>query len=164
MVGLCGPPQPLPASHGGQQAHTGHGGPADHGGRPGHACQGHQKGAGTNSMGNFSVSIHQVDAAAAMLWAWKMATTTAQWGGHRRWSGCWPSCCVSSSTRLSSSTPLTCQNLLGGAAFVGGWCSNKVEPVKAEVYWFHEQIHISMGLEMLGTLFLYNMMALCPPG
>ena len=73
--------------------------------------------------------------------------------GHRggetpRWSGCWPSCCGSSSTRPSSSTPLTCRSPLGasasdeGLAFVGGWCSNKVEPEKKEVYWFHEQIHV----------------------
>ena len=29
-----------------------------------------------------------------------------------------------------------------GLAFVGGWCSNTVEPDKKEVYWFHEQIHV----------------------
>ena len=59
-----------------------------------------------------------------------------------------------------------------GLAFVGGWCSNKVEPDKKEVYWFHEQIHVEeypwafkngdpkrriAALEMLGTLFLCNM-------
>ena len=52
-----------------------------------------------------------------------------------------------------------------GLAFVGGWCSNKVEPEKKEVYWFHKQIHVENGdpkrriaaLEMLGTLFLCNM-------
>ena len=29
-----------------------------------------------------------------------------------------------------------------GLAFVGGWCSNTVEPDKKEVYWFHEKIHV----------------------
>ena len=38
------------------------------------------------------------------LWAWKMATT------------CWRSCCGSSSTRPSSSTPLICRSPLGGVA------------------------------------------------
>ena len=55
---------------------------------------------------------------------------------------------------------------------MGGWCSNTVEPDKKEVYWFHEQIHVEeypwafkngdpkrriAALEMLGTLFLCNM-------
>ena len=59
-----------------------------------------------------------------------------------------------------------------GLAFVGGWCANKMEPEKKEVYWFHEQIHVEeypwafksgdpkrriAALEMLGTLFLCNM-------
>ena len=69
----------------------------------GHACQGHQKGGD-----EFNGQLHQ-DAAAAMLWAWKMATTTVG-----RPPKVVTSCCVSSSTRLSPSTPLTCQNLLGG--------------------------------------------------
>ena len=59
-----------------------------------------------------------------------------------------------------------------GLAFVGGWCANEMEPEKKEVYWFHEQIHVEeypwafkngdpkrriAALEMLGTLFLCNM-------
>ena len=48
---------------------------------------------------------------------------------------------------------------------MGGWCSNKMEPGKKEVYWFHEQIHVEewgsqaeiAALKMLGTLFLCNM-------
>ena len=58
-----------------------------------------------------------------------------------------------------------------GLAFVGGWCSNTVEPDKKEVYWFHEQIHVEeypwafkngdpkrrIAALKLGTLFLCNM-------
>ena len=55
---------------------------------------------------------------------------------------------------------------------MGGRCCNMVEPEKTEVYWFHEQIHKEeypwalkdgdprrriAALEMLGTLFLHNM-------
>ena len=39
-----------------------------------------------------------------------------RWGNPLRWSGCWRSCCGSSSTRPSSSTPLTCRSPLGGVA------------------------------------------------
>ena len=39
-----------------------------------------------------------------------------RWGNPPRWSGCWRSCCGSSSTRPSSSTPLTCRSPLGGVA------------------------------------------------
>ena len=30
-----------------------------------------------------------------------------------------------------------------GLAFVGGWCANKMEPEKKDVYRFHEQIHVA---------------------
>ena len=39
-----------------------------------------------------------------------------RWGNPPRWSGCWRSCCGSSSTRLSSSTPPTCRSPPGGVA------------------------------------------------
>ena len=39
-----------------------------------------------------------------------------RWGNPLRWSGCWRSCCGSSSTRLSSSTPPTCRSPPGGVA------------------------------------------------
>ena len=115
------------------------------------------------------------------LWAWKMATTTVgkppkvvrmlafmlrflfntpfvQYSPYlpkSSWWGC-------SDARASDD----------GLAFVGGWCSNTVEPDKKEVYWFHGQIHVEeypwafkngdpkrriAALEMLGTLFLCNM-------
>ena len=66
-----------------------------------------------------------------------------RWGNRPRY-GCWPSCCVSSSTRHSSpylpksSWWWGCSDASAsdqGVAFVRGWCSNRVEPEKTEVYW-----------------------------
>ena len=104
MAGLRGPPEHPAGSHGRQQTHPGDGGLADHGGRAGDALKGHREGPAPTAACPLAKS----------LWAWKMGTTTA--GKPLRWSGCWRSCCGSSSTRPSSSTPLTCRSPLGGVA------------------------------------------------
>ena len=115
------------------------------------------------------------------LWAWKMATTTVgkppkvvrMLAFMLRFLFNTPF--VQYSPYLPKSSWWGCSDASAsdeGLAFVGGWCSNKVEPEKKEVYWFHEQIHVEeypwafkngdpkrriAALEMLGTLFLCNM-------
>ena len=115
------------------------------------------------------------------LWAWKMPTTTAgkppkvvrMLAFMLRFLFNTPF--VQYSPYLPKSSWWGCSDASAsdeGLAFVGGWCSNKMEPEKKEVYWFHEQIHVEeypwafkngdpkrriAALEMLGTLFLCNM-------
>ena len=115
------------------------------------------------------------------LWAWKMATTTVgkppkvvrMLAFMLRFLFNTPF--VQYSPYLPKSSWWGCSDASAsddGLAFVGGWCSNTVEPDKKEVYWFHEQIHVEeypwafkngdpkrriAALEMLGTLFLCNM-------
>ena len=103
MAGLRGPPEHPADSHGRQHTHPGDGGLADHGGR---ALKGHREGPGPHPMGNCCMSAGEVDASA----------TLGLEDNPPRWSGCWRSCCGSSSTRPSSSTPLTCRSPLGGVA------------------------------------------------
>ena len=163
MAGLRGPPEHPAGSHGRQQTHPGDGGLADHGGRAGHWAASNHK------------SMLQP------LWAWKMATTTVgkppevvrMLAFMLRFLFNTPF--VQCSPYLPKSSWWGCSDASAsdeGLAFVGGWCSNKVEPEKKEVYWFHEQIHVEeypwafkngdpkrriAALEMLGTLFLCNM-------
>ena len=64
-----------------------------------------------------------------------------------RWSRCWRAAVpfVQYSPYLPKSSWWGCSDASAsdeGLAFVGGWCANKVEPKKKEVYWFHEQIHV----------------------
>ena len=115
------------------------------------------------------------------LWAWKMATTTVgkppkvvrMLAFMLRFLFNTPF--VQYSPYLPKSSWWGCSNASAsdeGLAFVGGWCANKMEPEKKEVYWFHEQIHVEeylwafkngdpkrriAALQMLGTLFLCNM-------
>ena len=115
------------------------------------------------------------------LWAWKMATTTVgkppkvvrMLAFMLRFLFNTPF--VQYSPYLPKSSWWGCSDASAsdeGLAFVGGWCSNKVEPERKEVYWFHKQIHVEeypwafkngdpkrriAALEMLGTLFLCNM-------
>ena len=177
MAGLRGPPEHPAGSHGRQQTHPGNGGLADHGGRAGDALKGHREGPGPHPMGNCCMSAGEVDFGPGR---WP----PPRWGNPPRWSGCWRSCCGSSSTRPSSSTPLTCRSPLGGVAAMlaprtKDWhlwedgAPTKWSRKRSEVYWFHEQIHVEeypwafkngdnskrriAALEMLGTLFLCNM-------
>ena len=85
------------------------------------------------------------------LWAWKMATTTVgkppkvvrMLAFMLRFLFNTPF--VQYSPYLPKSSWWGCSDASAsddGLAFVGGWCSNTVEPDKKEVYWFHEQIHV----------------------
>ena len=166
-------PESKNRGYGGQQTHPGYGSFTDHGGRAGDALEGHREGPGPHPMGNVRWQNRCSSHFGHGRWP------PPRWGNPLRWSGCWRSCCGSSSTRLSSSTPPTCRSPPGGVAATLAprttdwrWCSNTVEPDKKEVYWFHEQIHVEeypwafkngdpkrriAALEMLGTLFLCNM-------
>ena len=85
------------------------------------------------------------------LWAWKMATTTVgkppkvvrMLAFMLRFLFNTPF--VQYSPYLPKSSWWRCSDASAsdeGLAFVGGWCSTKMEPEKKEVYWFHEQIHV----------------------
>ena len=102
-----------------------------------------------------------------------------RWGNPTRWSGCWRSCCGSSSTRPSSSTPLTCRSPLGGVAAMlaprtkdwhlwedgapAKWSRKRrrcTGSTSGGVPWAFKNGHPKRriaALEMLGTLFLCNM-------
>ena len=85
------------------------------------------------------------------LWAWKMATTTVgkppkvvrMLAFMLRFLFNTPF--VQYSPYLPKSSWWGCSDASAsddGLAFVGGWCSNTMEPDKKEVCWFHEQIHV----------------------
>ena len=188
MAGLRGPPEHPAGSHGSQQTHPGDADLADHGGRAGDALEGHREGPGPHPMGNCCMSAGEVDASAtvglenghhhggkppkvvrmlAFMLRFLFNTPFVQYSPYLPKSSWWGCSDASASDE--------------GLAFVGGWCSNKVEPEKKEVYWFHEQIHVEecpwafkngdlkrriAALEMLGTLFLCNMILTHqgPPG
>ena len=168
MAGFRGPPEHPAGSHGRQQTHPGYGGFADHGGRAGDALKGHREGPGSHPMGDCCMSAGEVNAPG------KTATTTLgkppkvvrMLAFMLRFLFNTPPYLPKSSWRGCSDASASDE----GLAFVGGWCSNKVEPEKKEVYWFHEQIHVEEYpwafkngdpkrriAEMLGTLFLCNM-------
>ena len=148
-------PQVLMAAN----THPGYGGFADHGGRAGDALKGHREGPGSHPMSNGCMSAGEVNV--QPLWAWKMATTTVgkppkvvrMLAFMLRFLFNTPF--VQYSPYLPKSSWWGCSDASAsddGLAFVGGWCSNKVEPDKKEVYWFHEQIHVeeiqSGGLQL----------------
>ena len=146
-------PSPGPP-HDRQQTHPGDGGLADHGGRAGDALK----------------RSRCFSHCGPGKWP------PPRWGNPLRWSGCWRSCFntpfVQYSPYLPKSSWWGCSDASAsdeGLAFVGGWCANKMEPEKKEVYWFHKHIHVEeypwafkngdpkrriAALEMLGTLFL----------
>ena len=179
MAGLRGPPEHPAGSHGRQQTHPGDGGLADHGGRAGDALEGHREGPGPHPMGNCCMSAGEVDASDCGPGKWP----PPRWGNPPKvvrmlafmLRFLFNTPFVQYSPYLPKSSWWGCSDASAsdeGLAFVGGWCSNKVEPEKKEVYWFHEQIHVEeypwafkngdpkrriAALEMLGTLFLCNM-------
>ena len=173
MAGLRGPPEHLAGSHGGQQRHPGYGGFTDHGGRAGDALEGHREGPGPQSNGQrphvHRCSSHfgpgratttvgkppKVVRMLAFMLRFLFNTPFVQYSPYLPKSSWWGCSDASASD--------------DGLAFVGGWCSNTVEPDKKEVYWFHEQIHVEeypwafkngdpkRRIAALGTLFLCNM-------
>ena len=173
MAGLRGPPEHPAGSHGGQQTHPGYGGFTDHGGRAGDALEGHREGPHRIQWATAACPLAKSMLQPQPLWAWKMATTTV--GKPPKVVRMFNTPFVQYSPYLPKSSWWGCSDASAsddGLAFVGGWCSNTVEPDKKEVYWFHEQIHVEeypwafkngdpkrriAALEMLGTLFLCNM-------
>ena len=156
MAGLRGPPEHPAGSHGRQQTHPGDGGLADHGGRAGDALKGHREGPGPPAACPLAKSMLQP------LWAWKMATTTVgkppkvvrMLAFMLRFLFNTPF--VQYSPYLPKSSWWGCSDASAsdeGLAFVGGWCANKMEPEKKEVYWLRADPRggVPVGIQEWGS-------------
>ena len=142
MAGPRGPPEHPAGSHGRQQTHPGN--------EVLQTMVEGREGPGPHPMGNYSMSAGEVDATATLG-----LEDGHHHGGETPQGGqdAGVHAAVPLQHALRPVLPLLAKVLLvglqrcysasdEGLAFVGGWCSNKMEPEKKEVYWFHEQIHV----------------------
>ena len=160
MAGLRGPPEHFAGSHGRQQTHPGNGGLADHGGRAGDALKGHREGPGPRPMSNCCMSAGEVDAPA----------TLGLEDGHHHGGETKPPKVVrmlAFMLRFLFNTPLgrrtgICGRMVlqqNGAGKEGGVLVPRADPrggVPLGIQEWDPKRRIA-ALEMLGTLFLCNM-------